>query len=247
MLAVVGVALTLTATAPLGAQTGAVSGEVVDTELGQPVAGALILSPGGARARTDALGQFTLLVQAGETEFAIVTPWCTVSKTMLPPPGMGAVFQFQVEADRRTGERARSQASQGKLVTATQIEEMRARTLTDVLERVAPDMIRARSGQGNRVRLSGRSASLQGQTRPVIVMDGVVLGPAASDVLASIRPDDIAYLELQRGANGGWEYGTGGSGGVVRIVSKKGSLGYEAGFEAERCPNLGEVWPNQPP
>ena len=67
----------------------------------------------------------------------------------------------------------------------------------------------------------------------MVIFDGVQVGDGER-ALQDFKPVDVYSMEILRGASRGWEYGTGGAGGVIKIVTKTGDLGY--GVEhPDRC------------
>ncbi|RBL94150.1 SusC/RagA family TonB-linked outer membrane protein [Chitinophaga flava] len=110
-------------------------------------------------------------------------------------------------------------------------------------------------GGGLSIQLRGIS-SLQGASQPLYIIDGVYLNNSvirtgrstitgaggkeeddAANRLADINPDDIATVEVLKGASASAIYGTRANAGVIIITTKKGkagrtrvSLGQEIGF-----------------
>ncbi len=110
------------------------------------------------------------------------------------------------------------------VVMAEEIAAMKVQRLSDVLRRKAPGMVGGVGGQpGDGTRLRGRTrTAASGSSQPVVVLDGVVLGSASIRDIDDIAPADVAFIEIRRGAAGGWSYGTGGAGGVIKIQTKRG-------------------------
>jgi TonB-linked SusC/RagA family outer membrane protein len=98
-------------------------------------------------------------------------------------------------------------------------------------------------GGGYAVRLRGIS-SLSGNNQPLIIVDGVYISnveipsgsrnasgansgseEGASNRLADINPDDIASMEVLKGASAAAIYGTRANAGVIIITTKKGTSG----------------------
>lgn len=80
--------------------------------------------------------------------------------------------------------------------------------------------LRVDQSGGNRgasVYLRG-SKSVGGDIEPLIVVDGFVTGLRLSD----ISPNDIASIEIVKGAAASALYGTRGEGGIIQILTKKG-------------------------
>ena len=93
------------------------------------------------------------------------------------------------------------------------------------------------TGAGSRIRIRG-SASLSQNNEPVVYIDGVRVdngGGFGGDVSAGgggtpsrlddINPEDIARVEILKGAAAATLYGTEASNGVIEIFTKKGAVG----------------------
>lgn len=81
--------------------------------------------------------------------------------------------------------------------------------------------LRVDQTEGNRegaVYLRG-AKSISGQIKPLIVIDGFVTGRP----LSTINPLDIESVEVVKGAAASALYGTRGEGGVIQIITKKGT------------------------
>jgi outer membrane cobalamin receptor len=116
--------------------------------------------------------------------------------------------------------------SEGKLYTREDLQDMKIRNLLEALRRVAPDMVGPVGGQpGMAASLIGRTRTAQGVSAPVVVLDGVVVGDGAR-ALQDLRPDEVASLEVLKGASRGWAYGTGAAGGVIKVITRQGDIGY---------------------
>ena len=131
---------------------------------------------------------------------------------------------FQMPYDPRVVAAAHRRSAAGRVIAAAEIEKMHARDLTDVLSRAVPGLVSAQRNQpGQEARLRSRGAvSLRGEVEPAIEVDGVLMGEAALARIDDIPPTDVAWIQVLRGASGGWEVGTGGSGGLIRIQTEAG-------------------------
>ncbi len=218
---------------PLGpvamtAQASALLGGIVSSSTsGGPVSGALVMLDSGNRAKTDAWGRFLLTdIIPGSYQVAIVTPGCGVSfATVELEPDRQRNIGFLVEFDPDQLTQLFDTDPLALVVTAEEIEAMTVQRLSHVLRRVVPSMVGGRSSRPGspETKLRGRSRSVSGGSNaPVVVVDGVVLGTASIRAIDDISVDDVAFLEILRGASGGWSYGTGGSGGVIKIWTKRG-------------------------
>ncbi len=230
-------ACALLLTAGLSAQEppGAIlEGEVVDSVTGQPVAGVLLRLDSGPETLSDEDGRFRLVgLEPGPHMFALLTHDCRITWSEVELTSgqvyrvevrLGSAFGARVEREQEEAERRRSV---GELVTADEIEEMNVTTLADVIRRVKPTMIGAPRGTvGAPTSVSGRSRnsflSGTGEGEPVVVVDGVRVAHGAQ-VLDVIRPSDVETLELLPGAVAGWEFGSAGSAGVIRVTTRRGA------------------------
>ncbi|MDX1603451.1 MAG: SusC/RagA family TonB-linked outer membrane protein, partial [Salinimicrobium sediminis] len=80
-----------------------------------------------------------------------------------------------------------------------------------------------------------RGASSLGGNQPLYILDGVILNNASNELidiggnsqnrLADINPDDIARIEVIKGAAASAIYGSRANNGVVQIFTKKGKIG----------------------
>ncbi len=92
-----------------------------------------------------------------------------------------------------------------------------------------------------------RGASSLGGNQPLYILDGVILNNASNELidiggnaqnrLADINPDDIARIEVIKGAAASAIYGSRANNGVVQIFTKKGKIGdpqfsYTSSFRA---------------
>lgn len=138
-------------------------------------------------------------------------------------------------------------------VDASELEATPINSLSDMLQSRAPGVTVLPSGgmpgQGSRIILRGLG-SLQRTTQPVIYIDGIRIDNSADTFmdqssfgghawtgLDDINPEDIARIEIVRGASAANLYGTEAAAGVVQIFTKQGQEGIqqfylrsEAGF-----------------
>jgi len=186
-------------------------------------------------------------IPPGLHRVAFVAPGCQITFASVEVwPDETRSVAFEIAYDPAVAELlAGRRRSSGKLVTAQEIEAMHAPTLLDVLSRVAPGMVRSQPNQpGKEVRVRSRSpVGVQEDVAPAVVLDGAVLGPDGFWYLQDINPSDVAWLEVLGGASGGWDVGTGGSGGLIRVQTKRGARLDAPFLEPEQC----EIrWPTHP-
>jgi TonB-dependent starch-binding outer membrane protein SusC len=122
------------------------------------------------------------------------------------------------------------------MISSREIEVAPVRNTQDIISARAPGVtVMQNSGQagaGGTIRLRGNNSITQGNN-PIIYVDGVRIfseaGPnipsARQNTLAlnDIKAEDIARLEIVKGAAATTLYGTEASGGVIQIFTKKGT------------------------
>ena len=236
----------LTLPAAASPQASALAGIVRTSDDGSPLAGVLIRVDTGERTMTDAGGAFHLpAVAPGRHEVALVAPGCQITfRTVRLEAGVTSTEDFAIAFDEAlVADLTRKTRAGGTLVSAADIEAMHARTLLDVVARVAPGMVVSPATQpGGDPRIAGRGyVTAQGPRTPAVIVDGVALGPDGCNQLNDIQASDVAWLEIQRGASGGWELGTGGAGGVIRVTTRRGGVGGFPSLDPRLCTVPG--WP----
>lgn len=206
--------------------SASLGGVIISSTSGGPVSGALVMLDPGKRAKTDAWGRFLLTdIIPGSYRVTIVTPGCKVSfATVELELDRQRNIGFQVEFDPAQPTPQVETDPLARVVTGEELAAMRTQKLSQVIRRVVPSMVGGRSGRpGSGTQLRGRIRSASGGSNlPVVVVDGVVLGTSSIRDIDDISVGDVALIEILRGASGGWSYGTGGAGGVIKIWTKRG-------------------------
>ncbi len=228
---------------PAAERTATLEGIVVDSVSGMPIEGVLVRLDTGAQAFSDRAGLFRLAdLPAGSHTLALLTTDCRVRWVDVElEPGEVASARVElvapasaVDSEREASERRRSN---GRLVTAEEIERMNVSTLAQVVRRVEPSMVAGPAGYtGTPAQVRGRAANsiASGATEPVVVIDGVRVA-SPSRALVTLTPDEVELLEILPGAAGGWEFGSAGSSGVIRITTRRGGRSATAGGQSQPC------------
>ncbi|HSM05197.1 MAG TPA: TonB-dependent receptor plug domain-containing protein [Longimicrobiales bacterium] len=208
-------------------ERGALTGRVLTEEEGRPVAGVEVRLRDGPSVLTDRDGTYRIdEVPAGSVELAVVTSRCEVALGTARAGLDGDwVTNLSLPEEMAAAHRAnRRDHRESLLLNAADLSQIPARTLADVLRREAPDMVIGLPGQpGRAARVQGRTrATATGATTPLFVLDGVRLGNDPS-ILWALTPEEVASVEILRGAVGGWSYGTDASGGAILIETRRGS------------------------
>ncbi len=208
------------------------SGQVVDSVSGDPIEGVLVRMDDGSSAYTNALGEFELTgLRQGRRLFAMLTSDCRVTwgeitvvtgiprdERYLLPPAFGAAAQAEAE------EVEERQRSTGRILEQEEIDRIPASSVLELIRRVAPGMVSPMQGDPGNVSslVSGRGRSAGAETdAPVVVVDGIRM-PGVEGALSTMRPHEISRLEIQPGAAAGWEYGSSGASGVIKITMRRG-------------------------
>lgn len=221
-------------------------GLTVDARTGLPFPNVQVRVDTGERITSDDEGRYALEGLApGRHQVALVTARCNVTFAEVELAS-GEIKQvaFAVPSEMvgtQPSVAEMKRRSEGEYYGAEDLRHMNARNLLEALRRIAPDMVGADGGQpGATASLMGRTRTAQGATPPIVVFDGIVVSDGVR-ALRDLRPTDVASLEVLRGAGRGWAYGTGGAGGVIRVVTQQGQAGHGLAHP-DRC-EIGD-WAN---
>lgn len=235
--------LALLVAGPLTSQTTSstvVEGIVVDQATGLPVPNVQVRFDTGQRQTSNEDGLYHFEgIAPGVHRVALVTGRCNVTFAALEL-AEGEIRQVAFAIPSETDlpsviQDQQKRKSEGIFLTTADLDEHNVRSLVDVLRREAPEMVgTATSGlPGGANQLTSRTRSARGVAAPVVILDGIQTGDGAR-LLRDLRPVDVATMEILRGASGGWAYGTGASGGVIRLTTRQGDRG--AGLlHPDRC------------
>lgn len=209
---------------------GAVEGRVLSAGTGDVVPGVLLRFESGAEVLADGEGRFRVEGLApGVHDVLLVTPDCQVSRGEVEVAAgtlhRAELFVPGVLVGRVATPPVEERASPDALVvTAAELEEMRAANVTEVVRRLVPSMVGNAGGRvGEYDRLQSRTInSFVDRRPPVVVVDGVRMGNGAQ-ALDLLRPSDVQRVEILRGAAAGWEYGSSGSAGAILVTTRRGN------------------------
>jgi TonB-linked SusC/RagA family outer membrane protein len=223
------------------AQTGSISGKVVD-EANQPLPGATVTVKGTQiTTGTDANGKFLLRNLAGtitlEVTFVgyqpserVVTVSGNVTEDFGLQPsakdlnevvviGYGTVKKKDLTGSISTV--TEKDFNTGAITTPEQLIQGKVAGVSIISNGGAP-------GGGSQIRIRG-GASVNGSNDPLIVIDGVPLTndaiSGAANPLDLINPNDIESFSILKDASAAAIYGNRASNGVILITTKKGKAG----------------------
>lgn len=227
-------------------------GQIVDSISGDPIEGVLVRMDSGEASFTDSRGEFHFRgLEQGRRLFALLTADCRVTWSEITvvngiprnerfrlPPTFGAVASAQEElVEQRT-------RTSGRVLEQAEIDGANASSVLELIRRLAPNMVSPMQGSPGDVSslTSARSRSTGARTSaPVVVIDEVRV-PGVEGTLSTMRPNEISRLEVQPGAAAGWEYGSSGASGVIKITMRRGI----ADGQAEKLERLACVVPDFP-
>lgn len=231
---------------------GTISGSVITEGSGEPIAGANIIIQGTTiGASTNATGEYIIRgVPAGKHVIeARFIGFKVVQKNIQVVSGETLTIDFELSESSLemeevvvtgTGGQARRKEIGNSIeqIGQQEIEEAALTDFGDVLQgRTAGATIMDNSGQvgaASTIRLRGGNSFSQGN-QPLIYIDGVRVSnrayssdPEVNQAAApfdDLNPNDIARVEVIKGAAATTIYGTEASGGVIQIFTKRGSEG----------------------
>ncbi|AIZ64519.1 hypothetical protein PK28_14080 [Hymenobacter sp. DG25B] len=222
------------------AQDRAISGRVTDRANGQGLPGVTVLVKGttiGASTNSD--GTFNLSVPASATTLTFSSIGYTSVERAI---GNASSIDISLASDTKTlGEVVvtgalgiqRQQQQVGYATATLDTKELTQARVTNVTNglvgKVSGLQISTLNNGVNptpRVTLRG-SRSLTGNNEALIVIDGVI---STNDVLGALNPDDVASIDVLKGANAAALYGSQASNGALIITTKKGSTTSQVTF-----------------
>jgi len=223
------------------AQTGVITGKVVD-EANQPLPGATVTVKGTQKgAGTDVNGNFRLTGVSGTVTLRVtfvgyqtfdkivnVSGNVTVNFNLLPITNdLNEVVVIGYGTEKKkdlTGSIATVTAKDfntGDVTTPEQLIQGKVAGVSIISNDGSP-------GSGSQILIRG-GASVNGSNQPLIVIDGVPLSNDAISGAASpldlINPNDIATFSILKDASAAAIYGNRASNGVIIITTKKGKAG----------------------
>ena len=114
-----------------------------------------------------------------------------------------------------------SQPSVGTVLTAEDIQRSPGQSLEQLLLAHVPGLTLSAAPDGHAVLHLRGTTTFLGDEEPLIVVNGIALGPNASGNLNAINPEDIAFVQVLRDAASTAAYGVRGANGVILIRTKE--------------------------
>lgn len=213
------------------AQQRTVNGRVTDAKDGSPVQGASVVLSSGPSTTTDADGRFQLVYQSKDSVFITVTS-VGYEERRLPVRG-GQLLDIRLVQDARmlsdvvvTGVGAAT--SQRRVPFS--IEKINEKAFRNVPATDAAGVLQGKvaglrlnktgePGSGTNIQLRA-AKQIYGSNNPLIIIDGVL----TEGNLQDLNAEDIASIEVVKGAAGASLYGSRAANGVINIITKRGQL-----------------------
>ncbi|WP_085536359.1 TonB-dependent receptor [Massilibacteroides vaginae] len=210
-------------------QTQKITGVVVDAVSGEPVIGANIIVKGTSNGTsTDFDGNFSLEVPSGAT---LVVSY--IGYLNLEVPASGTNLTIRLKEDTQALEEVvvvgytvqKRESLTGALQTlkSEKITTVTSANVDNMLSGKAPGVFVApgggRPGEKGNIIIRGK-ASINGNTDPLWVIDGVIVGNSSADFL---NPNDIETMSILKDAASTSIYGSQGANGVVVVTTKRAS------------------------
>jgi TonB-dependent SusC/RagA subfamily outer membrane receptor len=109
----------------------------------------------------------------------------------------------------------------GIVITAEDIQRSPGMSLEQLLLARVPGLTVARAADGHAILHLRGETTIMGDEEPLIVVNGLPLGPSASGNLSAINPQDIESIQVLRDAATTSIYGIRGANGVILIRTKQ--------------------------
>ena len=217
------------------AQQGTVSGTVLDAQNGETLPGASVQIPAeGVGAATDANGEFSFRVEAGDYELqASFVGYQEETRNITVTSGSTTQLRIQLQPSEEelqevvvtgvaTGTDTRKLGFDVSQVSGDELSEVPATDPANALRgKVAGAQIAQGSGAPGvspSIQLRG-ATSITGNRSPLIIVDGVITSGGLSD----ISMQDVESIEVTKGAAASSLYGSLAGNGVIQIQTKKGA------------------------
>jgi TonB-linked SusC/RagA family outer membrane protein len=214
------------------AQEKSVSGVIKDAT-GNPVAGITVTVKGTrAGAVSNAKGEYRLTVPEGGTTLVFRSVGYKTQEIVI---GDKSSIDVKIATDAKLlDEVVVTGVSEGTQVKKLgfAISKVSESTLKEVPAVDAANALRGKAsgvqivqstgipGTAPDIRLRG-ATNIQGNSSPLIVIDGILTPPGTS--LADINMNDVASIEIVKGAAGASLYGSQAGNGVIQIITKRGA------------------------
>jgi len=216
-----------------------ITGTVLDDSNGQPLFGVSVLLKGtNGGVVTDVDGSFSIKAKIGE---ALVVNYLGYASKEVKIAGSSKLTIRLKEDSKALNEvvvigygKAKRKDLTGAIssISGDELRKTQPTTFDQALQgKVAGVVVQQASGQpGGGVSVQIRGMSSFGNSSPLYVIDGVVIGnptegPGGTNPLATISPSDIESIDVLKDASATAIYGSQATNGVIVITTKRGKEG----------------------
>jgi TonB-dependent starch-binding outer membrane protein SusC len=210
-------------------QTKAVTGRVKGDD-GQPIAGVTVTQKNGkAATTTNGEGYFSIKVNTGTVlvfsyvGYASTEVAASANMDVVLAAKPGELSEVQVTVDKGYGKSKRLAVSSSiASVSGKDIQNQPAYNMGTLLQGRATGVQVTNTSNGFPKILIRGFTSLNTNTDPLIIMDGINLGRANLNL---VNVNDVETIDILKDGAAAAIYGSDASGGVIVITTKKGKLG----------------------
>lgn len=216
-------------TLTISQQTTKVTGVVVDAVTGEPVIGANLIVKGSTTGTsTDFDGKFSLDAPSGST---LVVSYIGYLNLEIPASGTNLTIRLKEDTQALdevvvvgyTVQKRESLTGALQTLKSEKITTVTSANVDNMLSGKAPGVFVApgggRPGEKGNIIIRGK-ASINGNTDPLWVIDGVIVGNSSAN---SLNPNDIESMTILKDAASTSIYGSQGANGVVVVTTKRAS------------------------
>lgn len=215
-----------------------ITGTVLEQSSGQPLIGVSILVKGSTQGTmTDLNGAFSIKTKVGETLKVSYIGYTAQEVKVSGKPIKISLTENTKSLDEVVvigyGTQKRKDVTGSvSSITGKDLIQTQPTTFDQALQgKVAGVMVQQTSGQpGGGVSIQIRGLSTFGNSSPLYVIDGVIIGQSSqgtggSNPLATISPSDIESIDVLKDASATSIYGSQATNGVIVITTKRGKDG----------------------
>ncbi|NGP77023.1 SusC/RagA family TonB-linked outer membrane protein [Balneolaceae bacterium YR4-1] len=219
------------------AQTGTISGTVTDSQTGEVIPGVNVFVVGAERgSATNAEGQYTIenvpygtyrlrVTFIGYKRKTVEVDLQSSEETVNIALEQDVLGMDQVVVTGVISETAREKTTFSvEQVSTDELDKAPAISATAALQGkvAAVDVVQSSGlpGSGSSITLRG-TGSIQGSNQPLYIVDGAILASEPTD----LDPQDIANIEVVKGAAAASLYGSRAQNGIINITTKRGDRG----------------------
>ncbi len=237
----------------LFAQTGTVSGRIVDRASSQPIADARVFVTGTAlEVSSNSQGDYRLVnIRPGRAQIVVlrlgyraaqdtvtIVAGQTLTKNYELSQSLTTLADVVVTGTAGNQERRAQSAQVASVATTDLVREIPTiKSVSEVLQSRVPGIAvsagSGTAGTSRQIRIRG-AASINLSNEPLIFVDGVrfqsgTVNPGVNgqvtDFLNNLNPDEIESVEVVKGPAAATLYGADASAGVIQIITKRGRAG----------------------